>query len=156
MSLVATLGPSVPDLILAIGIVTIPRFARLVRGEVLALKNLQFVAASVVVGSRPLAIMTRTILPNIWPVITVQYALSFAGAVLTEAGLSYLGLGAQPPTPAWGSMLATARAYLGIAPLYSVVTGLAVFLTVLSVSLVGDALHPSAGRRVRGVGGGRG
>lgn len=141
LATVAALGPSVGNLTIAIGVVYIPRFARLVRGEVLRIKEQEYVMAALASGASDFFIMRKAILPNVVPILTVQFTLTFATAVLVEAGLSFLGLGAQPPTPSWGQMLSVARNYMHIAPMYSVVAGAAIFVTVLCMSLLGDALR---------------
>ena len=149
MATVAVLGPNLRNIMLAIGVVYIPRFVRLTRGEVLRIKQREFVLASVAVGASDLFTIRRAIFPNVVPVVSVQFTLSFATAILAEAGLSYLGLGTQPPNPSWGAMLAVAQGYLTQAPLYSVFVGLTIFLTVLSVSLLGDALRDAVDPRRR-------
>lgn len=149
MATVAVLGPNLRNIMLAIGVVYIPRFVRLTRGEVLRIRKREFVLASEAVGASDLFTLRRAIFPNVAPVVSVQFTLSFATAILAEAGLSYLGLGTQPPTPSWGSMLAVAQGYLTQAPLYSVVVGLTIFVTVLSVSLLGDALRDAVDPRRR-------
>ena len=134
-------GPSLRNLIAAIGLVSVPIFARLVRASVLVFKQRDFVEATRAMGAGDGRILTRTILPNCLPPLTVQCTLTFAVAVLTEAGLSFLGLGVRPPTPSWGMMLNTGRNVMSLAPLYPVVAGAAVFVTVLSLNLIGDGLR---------------
>lgn len=141
LAVVAVAGPSLPNVVLAIGVTHIPRFARLIRGEVLSLKSREFVNAEIVMGAQRWYILRRTILPNTFSVLSVQFTLTFAGVILTEASLSFLGLGTQPPTPSWGNMLSMARNFLDIAPLHSIVSGGAIFIVVLSIGLVGDALR---------------
>jgi peptide/nickel transport system permease protein len=140
MATVAVLGPNLRNTIIAIGVVQIPRFARLVRGVTLSLRDSEFVtAARALGGSRPY-IMARAILPNLTSIILVQFTLTFATAVLTEAALSFLGLGAQPPTPSWGGMLDTGKTLLASNPWIAVGAGSAIFLTVLVFTLLGDTL----------------
>ncbi|MFC5651094.1 ABC transporter permease [Paenibacillus solisilvae] len=141
LSVMVVLGPQIYNAMLAIGIVSIPVFARITRTSVLSLKSRDFVEASRSMGAGEGRIMFRVILPNCFSPIFVQISLSFATAVLTEAALSFLGLGVQPPTPSWGSMLNAGRSYLTQAPLYSIAAGAAVFLTVFSLNVLGDSLR---------------
>lgn len=141
LTAVAVLGPSLRNLVVAIGLVSVPIFARLVRASVLVFKQRDFVEATRAMGASDARILTRTILPNCLPPLTVQCTLTFATAVLTEAGLSFLGLGVRPPAPSWGMMLNTGRNVMALAPLYPVVAGAAVFVTVLSLNLIGDGLR---------------
>jgi peptide/nickel transport system permease protein len=141
LAAVSVLGPSIRNIIIAIGLVSVPIFARLVRASVLVFKQRDFVEASRVMGASDARILALTILPNCLPPLTVQFTLTFATAVLTEAGLSFLGLGVRPPAPSWGMMLNTGRNVMGLAPLYPVVAGAAVFATVLSLNLIGDGLR---------------
>ncbi len=141
MAVVAVLGPEPTNVMIAVGVVQIPRFSRLVRAEVMSVAEREFVQAVRGFGGSAGFIVFRSILPNLTGLITVQFTLTFATAVLTEASLSYLGLGVQPPTPAWGSMLQTARNFMVQNPLYSVFVGGAIFLAVLSLSLLGDSLR---------------
>ncbi|MGI8553923.1 MAG: ABC transporter permease [Dehalococcoidia bacterium] len=147
LGLVAALGPSVATLVVAIGIGGITGLSRLVRSRVLSVREHDFVLAARTIGARNL----RTTLVHVWsnslaPVI-VALSLGMGGAVLAEAGLSFLGVGVPPPTPSWGSMLQYSFGYLSIAPFLSFVPGVAIFLLVLSFNLIGgalrDALDPS-------------
>ncbi len=141
LTAVAVLGPSVRNIIIAIGTVSVPIFARLVRASVLVFKQRDFVEAARAMGASDARVIALTILPNCLPPLTVQFTLTFATAVLTEAGLSFLGLGVRPPAPSWGMMLNTGRNVMGLAPLYPVAAGAAVFITVLSLNLIGDGLR---------------
>jgi peptide/nickel transport system permease protein len=141
LAAVAVLGPSVRNIIIAIGLVSVPIFARLVRASTLVFKQRDFVEAARAIGASDLRVVALTILPNCLPPLTVQFTLTFATAVLTEAGLSFLGLGVRPPAPSWGMMLNTGRNVMSLAPLYPVVAGAAVFITVLSLNLIGDGLR---------------
>ncbi len=141
LTAVAVLGPSVRNIIIAIGTVSVPIFARLVRASVLVFKRRDFVEAARAMGASDARVIALTILPNCLPPLTVQFTLTFATAVLTEAGLSFLGLGVRPPAPSWGMMLNTGRNVMGLAPLYPVAAGAAVFMTVLSLNLIGDGLR---------------
>jgi ABC-type dipeptide/oligopeptide/nickel transport system permease subunit len=149
--IVAVLGPSLENATLAIGIAQIPAFTRLVRGSVLSVREREFVMGAVAVGARGRDIMVRHILPNVMPSIIVLSTVSLANAVLSIAGLSFLGLGAQPPAAEWGVMLRSGREYIRDAPHLTVVPGLAIVALVLSFNLIGDglrdALDPRLARR---------
>jgi peptide/nickel transport system permease protein len=138
---VATLGTQTLNLILTIGFVFIPYFTRLVRGNVLALKEQEFVAASRASGADNGYLVTRVILPNILSPIVVQASLTMSLAVLIEAALSFLGLGVQEPTPAWGSMLQNSQLYLREAPWFVFSPGICIFVSVLAFNLIGDGLR---------------
>ena len=138
---VATLGTQTINLILTIGFVFIPYFTRLVRGNVLTLKEREFVTASRASGADDRYLVTRVILPNILSPIVVQASLTMSLAVLIEAALSFLGLGVQEPTPAWGSMLQNSQLYLREAPWFVFSPGLCIFVSVLALNLIGDGLR---------------
>ncbi len=138
--IVSILGPSLYNAMIAIGIVGIPTYARIVRGSVLAEKEKEYVIASRVNGSSNIRLMFKVILPNCTTPIIVQATMGFASAVLEAAGLSFLGLGAQPPTPEWGAMLADSLQFITTAPWMIFYPGLAIFLTVLGFNLMGDGL----------------
>lgn len=139
--IVTIFGSGIVSLILAIGISTIPANVRLFRGPVLALKRRQFVMAARALGARDLNILFWHILPNTMSLIIIQGTLSLAEAILIAAGLSFLGLGPQPPTPEWGAMIAASRAHITSHPHVILAPGLALFLVILSFNLVGDALR---------------
>lgn len=141
MATVAVLGPSALNVMIAIGIIQIPRFSRLVRAETLALREREFISAAIASGASDLYVLRRSIFPNITSTMIVQFTLTFALAVLTEAGLSFIGLGVQPPTPTWGGMLNAAKNFTDQRFLYAVVVGSAIFLLVLCLSFIGDALR---------------
>ena len=141
ITLAAVLGASLQNAMLAITVATIPTFARIARGEVLAALALDYVQAGRAIGASNMRVLFRHILPNAAGPIIVQISLSIANAVLTESSLSFLGLGVQPPTPSWGSMLNVARGYLATAPWLALFPGIALFVTVLSFSLVGEGLR---------------
>ncbi|GHT85524.1 diguanylate cyclase [Bacteroidia bacterium] len=128
-------------LIITIGIVNFPRFARIVRGNVLSLKEREFVEANKSAGAPGPYIMFCTILPNCMSSILVQYTLLVATAIIIEAGMSFLGLGIAPPAPAWGSMLFSAQTYAGRNPLYAIVPGVVIFLVVMCVNILGNTLR---------------
>ena len=141
LAIVAILGPGVPTTMLAIGVVYTPIFARVARGSTLGVKVEPFVQASRTMGTGHGYIMARHILPNIAGPIIVQTSLSLAFAILSEAALSFLGLGIQPPEPSWGRMLFDAQGFLDLAWWLSVFPGAAIFVTVLAFNLVGDGLR---------------
>jgi peptide/nickel transport system permease protein len=141
LSLAAVLGAGLQNAMIAIGIIFTPNFIRLVRGEVLSQREREYVTAAKASGISDFKIIFRHILPNCMPPILVQGTLSIAAAIISEASLSYLGLGTQPPTPSWGAMLSMGQGYLGDAPWISLFPGVFIFLTVLSINLFGDGLR---------------
>ena len=146
---VAALGASSTSIILTIGAIFLPRFARLVRGSVLFLKREEYVTASQACGASDARLLVRHILPNAFAPLMVQVTLAMAVAILIEAGLSYLGLGVQPPTPTWGNMLQQAQAFPAQAPWYVLAPGLCIFALVLTLNMVGDGLRDSLDPRIR-------
>lgn len=149
LSIVAALGPSLGTVLVALGISSIPGASRLVRGSVLAAKNYEYVTAAQVVGVTNRRIMVRHILPNILAPIIIYSTVGLGGAIMATAGLSYIGLGAQPPSPEWGAMLNSGRTYLRQAWWMSVFPGLGIFISVLSVNLLGDGLRDALDPRLR-------
>ncbi|MGY2897000.1 ABC transporter permease [Deinococcus sp. UYEF24] len=141
ITLAAILGPSLQNTMLAIAIVTVPAFARVTRAQVLAQRELDYVQAAGALGAGSWRTLLRHILPNISGALIVQTSLAIAEAVLAESTLSFLGLGVQPPTPSWGSMLNTARGYLQTAPWLALAPGVIIFVTVLAFNLLGDGLR---------------
>ena len=141
LAIVAVLGPGLGTAMLAIGIVYTPIFARVTRASTLAVREEPFVRASVSIGAGSGLILRRHILPNITGPIIVQTSLSLAFAILSEAALSFLGVGIQPPDPSWGQMLYTAKDFMGDAWWLSVFPGAAIFVTVLAFNVVGDGLR---------------
>ena len=139
--LTALLGAGVQTAIIAIGVFNIPVFARLARGPALALWSRDFVLAARVAGKNKWRISAEHILPNIVNLLIVHATIQFSLGVIAEAGLSYVGLGAQPPTPSWGRMLAESQTMIGFAPWLAIFPGLAIFLTVLGLNLFGDGLR---------------
>lgn len=139
--LITIFDPSVITLILTITIVSFPAYGRIVRSSVLSLKERDFTEAAKASGATPAYIMFRTILPNCASGIIVQFSLFAASAILIEAGMSFLGLGIQPPAPAWGSMLSYAKSYLDKSMTYILAPTIIIFLTVLSINLLGDAMR---------------
>lgn len=141
LALIALLGPSLVNLILALGVVYVPRFARVVRGSVLTLMAEPYIEATRALGSQAWRVLLRHLLPNTLSVITVQATLTIATAILSEASLSFLGLGVQPPAPSWGTMLSEGKTYLEQYPHLTVFPGAAIMAAVLGFNLLGDALH---------------
>ena len=142
-------GAGFRSIIIAIALVQTPVFARLVRGSTLSLKHVEFVQASVAAGASTTRILFRHILPNVAAPILVQLALSMSGAVIMEAALSYLGLGAVPPTPSLGSMLSENRTAMELAPWTVIYPGLALGLLVLCINMFGDAIRDLLDPRLR-------
>jgi len=138
--IVSILGPSLTNAMIAIGIVGIPTYARVVRASVLSEREKEYVIASRINGSSNMRLMFKVILPNAATPIIVQSTMGFASAVLEAAGLSFLGLGAQPPTPEWGAMLSDSLQFIMTAPWMIFYPGLAIFFTVLGFNLMGDGL----------------
>jgi len=149
LAITAALGPSLKNALLAIGIVGIPGFARLVRGQVLSLRAQEFVEAARAAGGGDARIVLRHIVPGTLAPVVVHASLRVAFAVLAEAGLSFLGLGTQPPTPSWGAMLSAGREYLEMAPWLSVGPGAAIFVTTLGFNFLGDGLRDALDPRLR-------
>jgi peptide/nickel transport system permease protein len=147
---VVAFGTTALTIVLTVGVVFFPRFARLVRGTVLVLKDQEFVQASRCCGASDPRILVRHILPNALTPILVLATLAMGVAILIEAGLSYLGLGIQPPTPTWGTMLQHAQAYPAQAPWYVIAPGLCIFLLVLALNTVGDTMRDTLDPRLRG------
>ena len=139
--LVAILGPGLTNAMIAIALVLQPHFARLTRAAVMAEKNREYVVAAQVAGAGRLRLMFRTILPNCLAPLIVQGTLSFSNAILDAAALGFLGMGAQPPTPEWGTMLAEAREFILRAWWVVTFPGLAILITVLAINLMGDGLR---------------
>jgi peptide/nickel transport system permease protein len=149
IALAAFLGPSLSNAMIAIGISATPIFIRLTRGEVMNVKVEDYVEAARAVGNPPWRIVVVHILPNVMPALLVQATLSIAAAIIAEAALSFLGLGQQPPSPSWGSMLNSAQRFLTSAPWMALWPGLGIFLVVLSFNLVGDGLRDALDPRER-------
>jgi peptide/nickel transport system permease protein len=141
LTIVAALGPGVPNLVIAVAIAGIPTFTRLVRGQVLSARRQPYVRAAASVGCTDRRILVRHILPNTMGPMVVLATLSIGWAILSASALSFLGLGVQPPAPEWGAMLNEGRGYLRTAPWMTAAPGLAIALTVLAVNLLGDALR---------------
>ncbi|MCP4397557.1 MAG: ABC transporter permease [bacterium] len=149
ISLIAVTGPSMRNIIFVVGIIRIPRFARILRASVLSIKEKEFVEAARALSKSDIGIMLQHILPNCVAPITVQASLSIATAIITESALSFLGLGVRPPTPSWGQMIADGRSELFTAPWIVIFPGLAIMLTVLGYNLLGDGLRDALDPRLR-------
>jgi peptide/nickel transport system permease protein len=145
----AVFGPSAVNAIVAIGVFNVPVFARLTRGAALSLWTRDFVLAARVAGKGRARISVEHILPNLANLLIVQGTIQFSLGILAEAGLSYVGLGAQPPTPSWGRMLAESQTMIAFAPWLAVIPGLAIVLTVLGLNLMGDGLRDLFDPRLR-------
>jgi peptide/nickel transport system permease protein len=141
IAIVAGLGPGLRNAMIAIAIVGFPLYTRLVRGVVLSVKQLEFVEAARALGSSDATILTRHVLPQFVSPVLVTFSLDVGAKILATAGLSFLGLGTQPPTADWGSMLATGRQFVVLSPHVVLLPGLAIFVIVFAVNLVGDALR---------------
>ena len=141
LAIVATLGPSLENAMIAIGIRRVPVFVRVVRAGVLSLRTSEFVLSARALGASPLRVATLHVLRNVAPPLIVLATLQFPEALLVSAGLSFLGLGAQPPLPEWGALLTSARVYLTRAPWLVNFPGLAILITVLGLNLLGNALR---------------
>ncbi|MEI6097561.1 MAG: ABC transporter permease [Alphaproteobacteria bacterium] len=141
LTISAVLGPNIQNTTIAIGVAFTPYLARIIRGEALRVAQMPYVEAARAAGTTNLAMLGRHILPNILPVVIVQATISLAFAILAEAGLSFLGLGTQPPAASWGLMIQASRDYLEKAPWTGLVPGAAVALTVLGLNMFGDVLR---------------
>ena len=151
IAMVAVLGPSLTNVILALSLIGWVGYARLVRGQVLRAREFEFVQAARALGATTPRILARHIIPTALPAVTVQATLGMGGAILAEAALSFLGLGVQPPTPSWGTMLSYGKAHLLEAPHLTIFPGLAIAVLVLGFNFLGDglrdALDPATTRR---------
>ena len=141
IALVAVLGPSLTNVVLALSVIGWVGYARLVRGQALRARELDFVHAARALGAGSPRVVLRHVLPSAFPAVVVQATLGMAGAIIAEASLSFLGLGVQPPTPSWGTMLDAGRAHLFDAPHLTIFPGLAIALLVLGFNFLGDGLR---------------
>lgn len=149
LAIVAILGPGLNNVMIAVGLGSFPGFARVVRGSVLTVREMEYVTAGRVLGATPPHLMRRAILPNVLAPIIVLASLEFPAAVLTAAALSFIGLGAQPPSPEWGALLVDARTYIRTAPHLINVPGAAIFVVVLAFNLLGNTLRDVLDPRLR-------
>ncbi len=148
IAIVAIVGPSLTNMMLVLGGVVWIDYARVIRGMFLALKEEEFVVAARVVGAKDSRIIFRHLLPGTLGVIIVQTTFGIAAAILSASALSFLGMGAQPPTAEWGAMLSEAKPYLRKLPLMTFAPGMAIMITVLAINFVGDALRDAFDPRV--------
>lgn len=149
LAIVATLGPSLQNALIAIGLAYVPGWARFVRGNVLTISKQEYVTAALATGTRARRIIRRHVLPNVLSSIIVLASLDFPAAVLSTAALSYVGLGAQPPTAEWGALLTGARSYMRTASWLVNFPGLAIFITMLGFNLLGNALRDTLDPKLR-------
>jgi peptide/nickel transport system permease protein len=149
LSIVAALGPGLTNTMIAVGVSFVPGFIRLVRASVLSTKENAYIAAARVIGARDGRIIVRHVLPNVLAPIIVLCTLGLAGAILIGASLSFLGLGAQPPTPEWGATLNDGRSLLRLAPWIATFPGIAIMITVLAMNLLGDGLRDALDPRMK-------
>jgi len=147
----AVLGPGAINAVIAIGVFNIPVFARLTRGSALSLWTRDYVLAARMAGKSKARISLEHILPGVFSILIVQATLQFSLGIIAEAGLSYVGLGVQPPAASWGKMLADAQTLIGVAPLQAIVPGLAIVITVLGLNLLGDGLRDRLDPRLDGA-----
>jgi peptide/nickel transport system permease protein len=154
IALVAVLGPSLNNVILALSVIGWVSYARLVRGQVLKVREMEFVTAAQALGARAPRVIGLHVLPNVINPVIVMATLGLAGAILAEASLSFLGLGVQPPTPSWGAMLTTGRRYIGIANHLAIFPGIAIMIAVMGLNFLGDglidALDPKYRKNIKG------
>lgn len=149
LAITAALGPRLRNVMIAVGIVGIPAYARLVRGQVLSVAKREYIEAARVIGVPTARIIWRHILPNVTAPLIVQASLGIAFAILSEASLSFLGLGVQPPTPSWGGMLAFGKDWLDRAPWMAIAPGSAIFITVLAFNFLGDGIRDALDPRMQ-------
>lgn len=151
LTLVSLLGVGLLNVIIAVGISTIPRFTRLVRSSALSIREVTYVEASQALGTRDGRILLRHVLPNALSPVIIQATLSMGATILTAAGLGFLGLGVQPPTSEWGAMLGEGRNYIFSSPTVTTFPGLAIFVAVLGFNLLGDGLRYLLDPQMRGT-----
>lgn len=149
LGIVAVLGPGLFNVMIAVGIAATPSFTRVTRAQTLAIREMDYVAGALAIGCTNPRVLYRYILPNVLPSIIVLATLGLAGAILTAAGLSFLGLGAQPPTAEWGAMLSLGRAFLRQAWWVTTFPGLAIMVTVLGMNMLGDGLRDALDPKLR-------
>lgn len=149
LAIISALGPSLINVTIAVGVFSIPLFARIVRGSTMEVKKLEYIDAIRTLGANDLIIIFRHILPNILSPIIVQGSLRLATAILSAAGLSFLGLGAQPPSPEWGAMLSSGRDFIFSAPYMAIFPGLMISVLVLGFNLFGDGLRDALDPRMK-------
>ncbi|MBS3987460.1 MAG: ABC transporter permease [Erysipelothrix sp.] len=141
ISIVSVLGPGITNLMIAVGVSNVPTYARVVRASVLSIKETQYIEAARAMGSRDMTIIFKHVIPNTLAPVIVQSTIGVAGAILSAAGLGFIGLGIQPPNPEWGSMLNAGRHFIRDHPHLTTYPGLAIMVTILSLNLLGDGLR---------------
>ncbi|MDR5682477.1 MAG: ABC transporter permease [Armatimonadota bacterium] len=149
LAIVAVLGPGLFNVMIAVGIAATPSFTRVTRGQTLSVREMDYVVGARAIGCTNARVIWRYVLPNVLPSIIVLATLGLASAILAASGLSFLGLGAQPPTPEWGAMLSSGRAYLRQAWWITTFPGLAIMLTVLGMNMLGDGLRDALDPKLR-------
>ena len=149
IALMTVLGPGLPNIIVAVSVINIPGFARIVRGETLVVREQEYIEAARAAGAGPLRIIFSHVLPNCIAPLTVYGSMSMAGAILSEASLSFLGLGIRPPDPSWGSILKDGQEYLTLMPHIAAFPGIAILITVLGFNLFGDGLRDALDPRMK-------
>ena len=147
--IVAVLGPSIPNMVIALSVSQIPSFARVVRGSVLTVRDSEYVEAARAIGARDAAIILGDVIPNVLSPVIVQIAIRTAVSVTNAAALSFLGLGVKAPTPEWGSMLSLGRSYIRDYSYLTYLPGIAMMLTILSLNLLGDGLRDALDPRLK-------
>ena len=150
LTLMAALGPGIPQMMVAIGAASVPVYARLIRGQVLSVREHEYVFAARSTGATSVRILRKHILPNVLSPLIVQGSLGVGFAILIEAALSFLGVGVRPPTATWGGMLSQGLPLIRVSPYLTLFPGLAIFFTVLAINMVGDALRDVLDPRLRG------
>lgn len=150
MIIAAIMGRSVVSLTIAIGIGMVPTYIRMVNGQILQLKENDYVVASSLVGQSSLKILFKHLLPNAFPSLIVLYTINLGNAIMTESSLSYLGVGINPPTATWGNMVSDAYAYLYLAPRLAIIPGICIIVLIIAFNIVGDGLRDSLDPRLRG------
>ncbi|MFD1413279.1 nickel transporter permease [Oceanobacillus jeddahense] len=141
LAIVSVLGPGMINVMIAIGIFSIPNFSRISRSAVISIKNMEYIEATKAMGGHDFRIIIKHVIPNCISPIIVIASMQIATAIITAAGLSFLGMGAQPPTPEWGAMLSSGREYLRVAPHVSTIPGLAIMFLVLGFNMLGDGIR---------------
>ena len=149
ITIVAALGPNMTNLVIALTISGVPGFARIIKAAVITVKDQEYIEAARAIGAKDATIILSDVLPNCMAPIIVQVTLKVAGTILATAGLSFLGLGAQPPTPEWGSMLSGGRTFIRDYSYITIFPGLAIIITVLSLNLLGDGLRDALDPRLK-------
>jgi peptide/nickel transport system permease protein len=149
IAIIAALGAGTFNVVVAVGVFSIPAFARVARGSTLSVKQQDYVLAARALGGPSAEIMWRHVLPNVTPPLVVQTTLRLATAILTASGLSFLGLGPQPPTPEWGAMLSTGRNMITSSPQLATIPGLAILLVAIGFNLLGDGLRDALDPRMK-------